>query len=232
MILLKKNKPNCIIAARLNSKRLKNKNILKINGKSLLEIVIKVAIKSRIFDKIIVSTDSKKIAKIAQYSGAEVPFLRAKKLSGDKISILPVLKNILLQTDSKEKKINFFLYSTAILLKPNDLKKAYQKFIRNNSNFLIAIRKFNSHPLRCLEITKNKNLRFKWPKYKSKQSQELKQFYHDAGYFFAFKSSYFLKNGFDEKKNSYYLLSQNASVDINTREDFELAKILYNQKFN
>ena len=66
MVLLKKNKPNCIIAARSNSRKLKNKNILKINGKSLLEIVIKIPIKSRIFDKVIVSTDSKRIAKIAQ----------------------------------------------------------------------------------------------------------------------------------------------------------------------
>ena len=88
------NKPNCIIAARGNSKRLKNKNILKVNGKSLIEIVIKNAIKSKIFDKIIVSTDSKKIAKIAKKSGAIVPFLRTKKLSSDKAGLLPVVKNV------------------------------------------------------------------------------------------------------------------------------------------
>jgi len=227
MNLSKKKKPNCIIAARSKSKRLKNKNILKINGKSLLEIVIKIAIKSKIFDKVLVSTDSKKIAKIAQKSGAIVPFLRAKNLSGDKISILPVLKNILLKTASKEKKINFFLYSTAILLRPNDLKKAYKKFLKTNSNFLISIKKFESHPLKCFKI-KNGNLKFKWPENQKKQSQDLDQYYHDAGSFFAFKSRYFIENGFDEKKNSFYILNQKTSVDINTREDFELAKTLYN----
>ena len=80
---LRFNKPNCIIAARGNSKRLKDKNILKIDGKSLIEIVINKAKKSKIFDQIIVSTDSKKIAKIAKKSGAEVPFKRPKEISGD-----------------------------------------------------------------------------------------------------------------------------------------------------
>lgn len=86
-------KPNCIIAARSGSKRLKNKNILKISNKTLIEIVIEKAIESKIFDKVFVSTDSNKIAKIAKKSGALVPFLRSKKLSSDKVGILPVLKD-------------------------------------------------------------------------------------------------------------------------------------------
>ena len=57
-----------------------NKNFMKFHGKPMIYWTIKAAKKSRIFDKVIVSTDSKKIAKIAQYSGAEVPFLRIKKL--------------------------------------------------------------------------------------------------------------------------------------------------------
>ena len=114
-------KPNCIIAARSGSKRLKNKNILKVNGYPLIHIVIKTAIKSKIFDKIIVSTDSKKIANIAKKAGAQVPFLRNKKLSGGKIILLDVIKDIILKTDCKYKKFNFVIYPTAILTQVKDI---------------------------------------------------------------------------------------------------------------
>ena len=68
----------CIIPARGGSKRIKNKNIKNFFGKPLIYYSIKAAIKSNIFDKIIVSTDSKKIASIVKKYGAEVPFLRSK----------------------------------------------------------------------------------------------------------------------------------------------------------
>jgi len=71
----------CLILARGNSTRLKNKNILNFYGKPLIYYTIKAAKDSKIFDKIIVSTDNKKIAKISKEFGAEVPFLRPKNLS-------------------------------------------------------------------------------------------------------------------------------------------------------
>ena len=76
----------CVICARKGSKQVKNKNIKKINGKPLISWSIEQAIKSKLFYKVYVSTDSKKIAQIAKKSGAEVPFLRPSRLSNDKIS--------------------------------------------------------------------------------------------------------------------------------------------------
>ena len=73
----------CIIPARSGSKRIKNKNIQKINGLPLIAITIRIAKKSKLFKRIIVSTDCPKIALISKKYGAEVPFLRSKKLSDD-----------------------------------------------------------------------------------------------------------------------------------------------------
>ena len=70
-----------LIPARSGSKRLKNKNILKLGGKPLIAHAIIAAKKSKIFDKIILSTDSKKYASIGKKFGAEVPFLRPPKFS-------------------------------------------------------------------------------------------------------------------------------------------------------
>ena len=68
-----------LIPARSGSKRLKNKNILKLNGKPLIAHTINYAKKAKIFDKIILSTESKKYAEIGKKYGAEVPVLRKKK---------------------------------------------------------------------------------------------------------------------------------------------------------
>ncbi len=70
----------CIIPARGGSKGLKNKNIRKINNKPLIYYPIKAALKSKVCDKIVVTTDSKNIAKLSKKYGAEVPFLRKKKI--------------------------------------------------------------------------------------------------------------------------------------------------------
>ena len=75
-----KKKVICIIPARGGSKGIKLKNLQKVNNKPLIYYPIQAAIKSNVCDKIIVSTDSVKIQNIAQKLGAEVPFLRKKKI--------------------------------------------------------------------------------------------------------------------------------------------------------
>ena len=72
-----------LIPARSGSKRVKDKNILKINGHPLLAYTISLALKSKIFDRVICVTDSQQYKKIAQKYGAEVPKLRPKKFSND-----------------------------------------------------------------------------------------------------------------------------------------------------
>ena len=72
-----------VIPARGNSKSIKNKNIKLIFGKPLIYYSIDIAKKSKLINKIIVSSDSKKIISIAKKYGAEVPFVRPKNLSKD-----------------------------------------------------------------------------------------------------------------------------------------------------
>mgnify|MGYP006249959241 CR=1 FL=1 len=72
-----------IIPARSGSKSIKDKNITLYKGKPLIYHSIKTALKSKLIDKVIVSTDSKKYKRISLNYGAEVPFLRPKKFSLD-----------------------------------------------------------------------------------------------------------------------------------------------------
>ena len=76
-----KKKILCLILAKHNSTGLPGKNTKLFFGKPLLYYSIKAAQESKIFDKIILSTDSIKLKKFALSNGIEVPFLRPKKLA-------------------------------------------------------------------------------------------------------------------------------------------------------
>ena len=77
-----------IIPARSGSKRIKNKNIIDFYGKPLITYTIKTLIHSKVFDLIIVSSDSKKIQNISNSAGAKILFTRPKYLSNDYVIII------------------------------------------------------------------------------------------------------------------------------------------------
>ncbi len=94
-----KKKVICIIPARGGSKGIKLKNLKLLNNKPLIYYPINAAKKSRVCDKIVVSTDNQKIASVAKKYGAQVPFLRSKRYSGDLVTTEETLRNALLQSE-------------------------------------------------------------------------------------------------------------------------------------
>ena len=80
-----------IIPARFGSKRIKKKNIKIFYSKPMITWVLSKLVKSKVFDKIIVSSDSKSILEISKKSGANILIKRPRNLSGDKIATLPVI---------------------------------------------------------------------------------------------------------------------------------------------
>jgi CMP-N,N'-diacetyllegionaminic acid synthase len=70
-----------LIPARSGSERVRDKNIRLLAGHPLLAYAVASARDSGIFDRIVCSTDSGKIAEVAQRYGADVPFLRPAKLA-------------------------------------------------------------------------------------------------------------------------------------------------------
>lgn len=84
-----------IIPARGGSKRIKRKNLQLINNSSLIQMVIEKAKKAKIFSDIYVSTDDEEIKHTALEFGANIPFMRPKILSGDKVTTLSVIKHAL-----------------------------------------------------------------------------------------------------------------------------------------
>ena len=106
----------CIIPARSGSKRIKNKNIKLFNGKPIISYAIRLAKSCSLFKRIIVSTDSYNISKIAKKYGAEVPFLRSKKLANDFATTSEVVVDCIKRISSQTTKYHFCLYPTTTLL--------------------------------------------------------------------------------------------------------------------
>ena len=110
-----------------------------INGIPLVAHSIIQAKKSRAFDKIVVSTDSKKIQKIARFYEAECWFLRPKYLASGTIAKLPVIKHLLLESEKKFKTkfdIIMDLDVTSPLRLIKDIKNSFKQFLNNNDLIL------------------------------------------------------------------------------------------------
>ena len=104
----------CIIPARSGSKRIPGKNVRLFRGRPIITWPIERVLKSDMFDRIIVSTDCPKISEIAISAGAEVPFLRNSRLSGDYVPTVDVIADTLCQL--QQKKIFEYLLNFLYLL--------------------------------------------------------------------------------------------------------------------
>ena len=118
----------CLIPARKGSKRIKDKNIKLFNGKPLISYTIEVIKKTKIFDKIIVSTDCDKIAKIARFYGAETPFRRPSYLSNSKATDIDVLKHFISFLKKNKISTNYicYAYATNPLLKISTIVNTFR----------------------------------------------------------------------------------------------------------
>jgi N-acylneuraminate cytidylyltransferase len=105
-----------IIPARGGSKSVPNKNIRVLKGKPLIQYSIDCALQSKLIDRVIVTTDSPAIAKIAAGLGAEVPFLRPASISGDRARDISYVQHLLkwLRRNGEQGRLLF------VLLRPTE----------------------------------------------------------------------------------------------------------------
>jgi pseudaminic acid cytidylyltransferase len=224
------NKTICLIPARGGSKRIKNKNILNFLGKTFLQRVIENAKKSKIFDKIYVSTNSIRIKKIALKHGAIVPYIRSKKLSDDHAIIKDVIDDFIKKVViNKNEKINIFvLYPTSIFVDKNIIIKC-SKMLKK-TEYVTTVKKF-PHPIdRALEF-KDQKLKPINLKKKIMRTQDLKHYYYNSGQLDLFKLDAWIKKKIFYNMNVKFLLFKELdSVDIDSHEDLELAKKIFKLK--
>ena len=220
------NQPICIIPARGGSKRIPRKNIADFNGEPMIAWPVKTVIEAGIFDRVIVSTDDEEIASVARNAGAEVPFLRSSELADDFATTADVLISVLEQITGYDTAC--CLYPTAPMIRASDLVSAIDTLNSQNADCVLSVTDYDFPPLRALAKKSDGSLAFNWPEHALTRSQDLPELLHDAGLFYMFKTQSLLTSGkLLDGKIIGIDIPRSRAVDIDTPEDFELAKILH-----
>lgn len=218
-----------IIPARGGSKRIPRKNIKNFLGAPIISYSIAAAIASKLFDKIIVSTDDNEIATIAKTCGADVPFIRSKENSSDFATTADVVEEVIQALANKGQSYDYIccIYPTAPFVNEHILLEAFQKLNDNNGDSLFPVCRFGFPPQRAL-IEESNKVYLQNPEYLTVRSQDLKPLYHDAGQFYWIKYSTFLSEKKLYTENSvFYEVAETAVQDIDNPIDWLLAESKY-----
>lgn len=218
-----------IIPARGGSKRIPRKNIKDFFGKPLIAYSIEVALKSKLFDKVIVSTDDDEIAQISKEYGAEVPFIRPKVLSDDFTGSGDVIAHAIDYLNRQGFKYDYCctIYATAPLLQEKYLKEGFKKL--KNSNAVLAF-SCTSMPFpiqRTFKINEDGRCEMFWPENFTKRSQDLEEAFQDAGQFYWEDLNKKLSDIAFGKDSIPVILPRHLVCDIDTLEDWERAEVIY-----
>ncbi|MDR0739000.1 MAG: acylneuraminate cytidylyltransferase family protein [Oscillospiraceae bacterium] len=230
--MYKSNKLLAIIPAKSNSKGIKNKNIKLLNNKPLIFYSIDAAIKSKIFDTIFVSTDSKNYKKITENYGIKVPFLRPKNISRDTSKSEKYILHALNRFKVLGKTFNFFavLQPTSPFRTAKDIKNAADIIIDEKLDSVVSVCK-SEHPKEYFfELSQNLSLykkSFEFNRQKCKKTYRL-----NGALYFANCESFLKKKSFYVKKSRAYIMPRKRSVDIDTTLDLEFAEFLFSKKKN
>lgn len=221
-----------IIPARGGSKRIPRKNIKDFHGKPLIAYSIEVALKSELFEKVIVTTDDEEIASIARKYGAQVPFIRPRELSDDFTGTADVINHAIKYLEGQGESYEYIctIYATAPFLQERYLIEGYEKLKKSD-----AINSFSSTSMpfpiqRTFKLNKDGRCEMFTPQNFMTRSQDLEEAYQDAGQFY-------WANREKEKQNKNKVLFSEISIpvilprylvqDIDTLEDWKRAEFMY-----
>lgn len=218
-----------IIPARGGSQRIPRKNIKDFLGKPIIAYSIETAIKSNLFDEIMVSTDDVEIAEVAKKFGAKIPFYRSAKNSDNFATTADAINEVL--DEYKKLNIEFenfcCLYSTAPFVTSQRLVDAYNLMIQKYYDSVFPVNKFGYPIQRALKI-ENERISMIWEENYNKRSQDLIPAYHDAGQFYWMNTNKFIEQKKVFTANSGAIILSDLEVqDIDNETDWKLAELKY-----
>ena len=220
-----KKKVLCVIPARKGSKGLKNKNIKKLNKIPLIAWSILTAKKCELIDEIIVSTDSLKISKIAKKYGANVPFIRPKKLATDTTSLEPVIEHVLNYLnihDGYNPEIIVILQNTSPLRTTKHIDEALTLMKKQNYDSILS--GFSIHTF-LWKQSKKVIIPLDYDPKKRPNRQSMHEQLFENGAIFATKTSCFIKSNCRiSGKIGFYKMPIESSYNIDSYDDLRSIK--------
>jgi len=225
-----------LIPARSGSKGIKNKNIKKFAGKPLITHSIETLKKINSVDRILVTTDSKKIADIAKKSGAEVPFLRPKKYAKDSTPMIDVIKhsvNYLSKRESYIPDLILLLQPTSPIRNARMISKSINLLKNSKATSVISVGEVKTHPF--LSFFKNGEfLKPLFPQFENNTiRQKRKSVYFPTGSFYVFKTSNLLNYNsmYGPRIMPFIIKQKEFNIDIDDPFDWFIAELFFKKYF-
>lgn len=224
----------CIIPARGGSKRIPKKNIKSFLGKPIIAYSIEAALKSNLFDEVMVSTDDNNIANIALEYGAKVPFNRSQQNANDHAVLADVISEVL--NEYANRKITFeyvcCILPTAPFITNDKLQEAFSLLKSNNHNSVLPVIEYPFPIQRSLKMNNNV-VEMVQKEHVNTRSQDLEPRYHDSGQFYWLEVNSFLKEEKLFTKNTGAIVINHLEAqDIDTEIDWKLAELKFKLLFD
>jgi len=219
-------KPICFIGARGGSKGVIRKNIRKLGNKPLIAHTIESAIKSDLFQNVIVSTDDKEIAKIAKKYGAEIPFMRPKKLATDNASFDRVMLHGVKELKKQGYDFDIIVNRdcTVPFIQENDMKSAINLLKRKKCDLICAVYKQHHNPyFNMMELNSKHHLKFSKKNNSISGRQNAPVVYQLNGLFVLDVKSLLKYKKFYMPKTLPFEISPESGFMIDTEFEFQIA---------
>ena len=222
-----------IIPARSGSKGLKDKNIIDLCGKPLIAYSIEAALNTKLFDKVIVSTDSDTYAEISRRYGAEV-FMRGENLSNDNATTYMVIEDILMNKLQESYDYFVLLQPTSPLRNAEHIKEAIEKFEKkyDQFDFLVSVKEAEHAKVLVNPIDEDESLKYFDTDFSNYRRQGYKDYSPNGAIFIAKPECYLHQKHFFGSKSLSYIMTAEDSIDIDGPLDLALAKVILTQNQN
>tara|TARA_B110000046_G_scaffold146835_1_gene154317 strand:- start:255 stop:944 length:690 start_codon:yes stop_codon:yes gene_type:complete len=224
-----------IIPARVGSKRVPEKNIKPFLGKPIIGYSIETALESNLFDEVMVSTDSDKVADVALSFGAKIPFFRSDKNSDDFATTIDVLLEVLEKYKSIGKTFDEVccIYPTAPFVSIELLKKCYSLLVKDKYDSVFPVIRYSFPIQRALRKDKNNKMKMIFADSKKTRSQDLTPSFQDSGQFYWFNVKPILtKKDLWTDNTGILEITEMEAHDIDTIEDWKIAEFKYKLAMN
>tara|TARA_Y100000590_G_scaffold463122_1_gene629056 strand:+ start:21324 stop:22007 length:684 start_codon:yes stop_codon:yes gene_type:complete len=224
-------KPICLICARGGSKGVPNKNIRIIHKKPLIAHTIEKAVNSKIFSHVIVSTEDKKIAKISEKYGAEIPFIRPKKLSGDTTPIGDVFVHAIKKLETLNYQFDIFvnLDCTVPFIHKKDIIGSINLLKRRKCDAVYGVYEQHLNPyFNMMELNSKGFLRLTKKLAKRPRSRQEAPVVYQLNGLFTYNKKKFLKIGNPIVPNAIpFKIPLERGFMIDTETEFKIAELMF-----
>jgi N-acylneuraminate cytidylyltransferase/CMP-N,N'-diacetyllegionaminic acid synthase len=225
----------CVIPARGGSKGLKDKNIIPFCGRPLIEYTIKAALDSKAIDRVAVSTECRKIARISSKAGVEIVD-RPKNLAKDSSAIEDSLRHAveyLRRLDGYLPEIVVMLQANVPIRKKGQIDKVIDRLKAGNADSAVTAYCVDQHPQWMKRMDRNGYLHPLFPGAKNFRRQDVEPYYMLDGAVVAIRRKVLMrtkgKKGvhlFMGKKTVAIVQDKKYSIEIDKKEDLELARFI------